>query len=163
MTYCLMAPSHYLNLCWLSINYIPNDTLQWRLRQFSFTNMHSKILSANIANFCPGAYEVTCTANDHMKNIAQTEPIGEQKSSAHAYSMCCLFSWAGEKLWVTHFLSGPDWSYLYMELARVTSGLPWQMPWYVITQAELKERWYVVSHLIHWGLNLMAANLQMTC
>ena len=45
-----LAPSHYLNQCWVIVNWTPENKFQWNLnRNFSFEKMHLKLLFAKMA------------------------------------------------------------------------------------------------------------------
>ena len=52
MVQCL-APSHYLNQCWIIVSWTLRDRLQWNLKihQFCFRKMHLKIFSADVSHF----------------------------------------------------------------------------------------------------------------
>ena len=54
------APSHYLNQCWVIVNWTLMNKLQWNFNQntkLSFTKMHLKISSAKWRPFCPREME----------------------------------------------------------------------------------------------------------
>ena len=57
------APSHYLNQCWVVVNWTLRKNLQWfffiKIRNFSFTKMHLKVSSAKWWPFCLGEDELT--------------------------------------------------------------------------------------------------------
>ena len=58
------APGHYLNQCWLVINWIFRNKLRWNSGQnknknFSFMKMRFKMSSANWRPFCLGGDELT--------------------------------------------------------------------------------------------------------
>ena len=56
------APSHYLNQCWVIINWILRNKLQRNFNQsmkFSFTSMHLKMSPATWRPFCSGEDELS--------------------------------------------------------------------------------------------------------
>ena len=55
-------PNHYLNQCWVIVNWILRNKLQWNFNQntkFSFTKMHLKLSSAKWSPFCPSRDELS--------------------------------------------------------------------------------------------------------
>ena len=57
-------PSHYLNQCWVIVNWTLRNKLQWNLSEIKiqnpcFTKIHLKLSSANWRPFCPGGGELT--------------------------------------------------------------------------------------------------------
>ena len=56
----LTAPSHYLNHCWLIVNWTLGNKLQRHFIQnkISFTKIHLKMSSAKWRPFCPGGDEL---------------------------------------------------------------------------------------------------------
>ena len=65
-TYTMMlvaysAPSHYLDQCWIVVNWNIRNNLQWKLikvQKFSFTKMHLKISPTKRRPLCPGSDEL---------------------------------------------------------------------------------------------------------
>ena len=51
------APSHYLNQCWVIVNWTLRNKFEWnfiKIPNFSFTKMQLKISSVKWRSFCPG-------------------------------------------------------------------------------------------------------------
>ena len=56
------TPSHYLNQCWVIVNWTLKNKLQWNFNKntkLSFTKMHLKLSSAKWRPSCPGGDELT--------------------------------------------------------------------------------------------------------
>ena len=56
------ASNHYLNQCWVIVNWTPRNKLQRNFsqnRKFSFMKMHFKLSSVKWRPFCPGGDELT--------------------------------------------------------------------------------------------------------
>ena len=64
------APSHYLNQCWVMLNWTLRNKLQWNFnKSFSFTKMHLKISSAKWQPFCPRGDELSYTLSIKLIHV----------------------------------------------------------------------------------------------
>ena len=58
------VPSHYLNQCWVIVNWTLRNKLQWNFDQNTFMKMYLKILSAKRHPFCPGGDQLSSVLPD---------------------------------------------------------------------------------------------------
>ena len=58
MAWCLMAPSHYLNQCWLIISEVLWQSPQWKMLNISILHMSLKITHWILEQHLPGANEL---------------------------------------------------------------------------------------------------------
>ena len=71
------APSHYLNQCWVIINWILRNKLQRNFNQsmkFSFTSMHLKMSPATWRPFCSGEDELSVAQRVFFQGIVMLRP-----------------------------------------------------------------------------------------
>ena len=58
MACCLTAPSHYLNQCWLIINWVLWHSLSYKMLKISILDMSLKITYLKLQPYLPGANEL---------------------------------------------------------------------------------------------------------
>ena len=97
-----LAPSHYLNQCWVIINWTPRNKLQWifslvKIQNLSFTKMHPKLLSAKWLPFCSEGNElIELTTHDKRWTMAplqwrHNDHDGVSNHQPHGYLLNRLF------------------------------------------------------------------------
>ena len=122
-----MAPSHYLNQCWIIVNWNLRNKLQWTFNRnytFSFKKMHLKILSGKWWPFCL-SLNVLLIHWEWDMWIYLTR--GMWVDPVFWYWACCRFSFSTSK-------SSLSW------LNRSASGAKTRLSWFKRSASGAKSR-----------------------
>ena len=106
-------PSHYLNQCWVIVNWTLRNKLHWNFnwnKNFSFTKMHLKVSSAKWRPFCPERW-VKCWGYIYMS----------MKCDIDSGNGCHLFGAKSspEKWWlIISWTPGNTWEQILVKLSN---------------------------------------------